>query len=226
MIDHDTWPLWEKRFADFLQQDAAVADAAHDPEHIRRVVQNAKALAQSEGGALAVIIPAAWLHDCVHVPKDSPQRSLASQLAAQTAVAFLRTIDYPAQYLPDVAHAIAAHSFSANIPPRTLAAQIVQDADRLDALGAIGIARCLMLGGEMGKPLYHPAEPLPQTRSPDDGHYTIDHFYCKLFKLADKMNTRSARQEALRRAAFMRRYLAQLEQEVGPVSVNAPATEI
>ena len=217
-MNSNDWALWEERFAAFNQRSTAIADAAHDPEHIRRVVQNAKMLAQREGGALAVIIPAAWLHDCVHVAKNSPQRSLASQLAAETAVAFLQTVDYPTQYLPDIAHAIAAHSFSANIQAQTLEAQIVQDADRLDALGAIGIARCLMLGGDMGKPLYHPAEPLPHTRRPDDGRYVIDHFYRKLFKLADKMNTPSARQEALRRAAFMSDYLAELAREIGVVA--------
>jgi uncharacterized protein len=219
-MENSAWASWEARFVAFNQRDTAVADAAHDPEHIRRVVQNAKTLAQIEGGALAVVIPAAWLHDCVHVPKDSPQRSLASQLAAEAAVAFLQTVHYPAQYLPEIAHAIAAHSFSANIRPDTFEAQIVQDADRLDALGAVGIARCLMLGGEMGKPLYHLAEPLPQTRPPDDGRYVIDHFYRKLFKLADLMNTPSGRQEALRRTAFMRDYLAELAREIEPAALR------
>ena len=204
---------WTARFEQFLQ-DCAGGDAAHDLEHVRRVVANATRLAGLERAELAVVLPAAWLHDCVPVPKDSPERPRASQLAAQAAVQFLTEVDYPTAYLPAIAHAIEAHSFTANIPPRTLEAQVVQDADRLDALGAIGIARCLMLGGAAGLPLYHPAEPFPQTRPPDERAYTIDHFYTKLLRLVEGMNTAAGRAEAQRRTGMIRQFLAQLEAEI------------
>lgn len=213
MNDHEV-AQWEGRFEAFLHQTVGVADPAHDLEHVRRVVANAVALARAEQAELAVVLPAAWLHDCVVVPKNSPQRAYASRLAAETAATFLTSIGYPQNYLPDIAHAIEAHSFSANIAPRTREAQVVQDADRLDAIGAIGVARCLMLGGAMGKPLYHVGEPLPQTRPPDDTRYVIDHFYTKLLRLADGMHTQAGRQAAERRVAFMRRFLAQLAGEV------------
>jgi uncharacterized protein len=205
---------WEAQFLSFVRDSAQSADVAHDLEHIRRVVRNARAIAAAEGGLLEVVIPAAWLHDCIVLPKDSGERASASRLAAEAATAFLKEIEYPAEYLPGIAHAIEAHSFSANIPPETLEAQIVQDADRLDAIGAIGIARCLMLGGAMGKPLYDPVEPLPERRPPDESRYVIDHFYQKLLRLAEMMTTETGRQEAVRRTAFMRAYLAQLELEV------------
>jgi uncharacterized protein len=205
---------WEAQFLSFVRESAQGADVAHDLEHIRRVVRNARAIAAAEGGLLEVVIPAAWLHDCIVLPKDSGERASASRLAAEAATAFLKEIEYPAEYLPGIAHAIEAHSFSANIPPETLEAQIVQDADRLDAIGAIGIARCLMLGGAMGKPLYDPVEPLPERRPPDESRYVIDHFYQKLLRLAEMMTTETGRQEAVRRTAFMRAYLAQLELEV------------
>ena len=208
-------PAWEARFAAFLAT-AAPADAAHDAEHIRRVVANARRLAAQTGAELAVVVPAAWLHDCVAVPKDSPQRRQASQLAAAAATDFLRAAGYPAAYLEPIGHAIAAHSFSAQIAPLTLEAQVVQDADRLDALGAVGIARCLLLGGAMGKPLYHPTEPLPTTRPPDDGTYVIDHFYAKLLHLADTMQTPAGRHEATRRTTLMRTFLAELATEIQP----------
>lgn len=212
-------PDWPARFEQFLL-DRTGGDAAHDPEHVRRVVANATCLARLEGAELGVVLPAAWLHDCVPVPKDSPERSRASQLAARAAVEFLMKVDYPAGHLPGIAHAIEAHSFTANIPPRTLEARVVQDADRLDALGAIGIARCLMLGGAVGLPLYHPAEPLPQTRPPDERAYTIDHFYTKLLHLAERMNTGAGRAEAQRRTEVMRQFLAQLEAEIRGDWVN------
>ncbi|MBC7449384.1 MAG: HD domain-containing protein [Hymenobacteraceae bacterium] len=118
----------------------AEGDVAHDAEHIRRVVTNARQLAASTGADERVVVPAAWLHDCVSVAKDSPQRTQASRLAA-TAADFLRASGYPATYIPAIEHAIEAHSFSAGIAPRTLEARVVQDADRLDTLGAVGIAR-------------------------------------------------------------------------------------
>jgi uncharacterized protein len=205
---------WEPHFHDFLVQTTQSADAAHDLEHLRRVVANAVLLADAEQAQLAVVLPAAWLHDCVVIPKDSPLRSRASMLAADAADAFLRMIDYPAQYLPEIHHAIAAHSFSARIAPRTIEAKVVQDADRLDSLGAIGLARCLMLGGAMGRRLYDPQAPLPLDRPLDDHRNTIDHFYAKLLHLADQMHTAAGQAEARKRTDFLQEFLRQLNAEL------------
>ena len=190
-------------------------DAAHDLAHIRRVVANARALAATEGARLEVVLPAAWLHDCVSVPKDSPQRASASKLAAAQALVWLRDWGWPEEVLPDVAHAIEAHSFSAGIAPRTLEAQVVQDADRLDALGAAGLARCLMLGGEMGRPLYAAVDPFCDNRVPDDRASCVDHFYTKLLKLESTMQTPGGRTEARVRTEYLRGFLAELRKEIG-----------
>ncbi len=206
---------WEARFAAFLAENRHTEDAAHDAMHIRRVVANARALAAAEGADRAIVLPAAWLHDCVIVPKDSPQRTMASRLAAIAAGEYLHAASYPPVHIPAIQHAIEAHSFSARIAPRTLEAQVVQDADRLDALGAVGIARTLMLGGAMGKPLYDASEPFPVARTADDRENVLDHFFVKLLTLSDTMQTRAGRAEAERRTAFMRRYLAQLSDEIG-----------
>ncbi len=207
------WKQWQQKFEQFLAEQMT-DDAAHDLGHIRRVVHNAVKFARMEGAALAVVFPAAWLHDCVIVAKDSPLRSQASRLAAETAVAFLRAQAYPEQYLDAIAHAIAAHSFSAQIRPRTIEAQVVQDADRLDAIGAVGIARAFMVGGKLGRPLYDEADPFCQTREPDDFVATVDHFYTKLFKLEATMQTEAGKREAHVRTQFMRNFLAQLGREL------------
>lgn len=209
------WPVWEARFANFLAAQPHASDAAHNDAHIRRVVENAKRLAHTEGADTAVVIPAAWLHDCVIVLKSLPERSRASRMAAEAAGTFLTEAGYPAEKIPAVKHAIAAHSFSAGIPPETLEAQVVQDADRLDALGAIGIARTIGLGAQMGRPLYDASEPFPITRPASDAVSGIDHFYTKLLKLEDMMNTEAGRAEARRRTAFMQDFLAQLAREIG-----------
>jgi len=190
------------------------ADAAHDLSHIKRVVKNCAYLTDIESANSLVTVAAAWLHDCVAVAKDSPLRSQGSRLAADAATAFLAEISYPEELLPQVYHAIEAHSFSADIPPRSLEAQVVQDADRLDSLGAIGIARCLLVGGHLNRRLFDFTDPFCDSREPDDSQYTIDHFYAKLFKLPDTMQTEAGRTEAHRRAALMREYLDNLRAEI------------
>jgi uncharacterized protein len=213
---------WEDRFASFLDERADESDAAHDRAHIERVVASARHLARSERAAMEVVIPAAWLHDCVVLPKDHPRRSEASRLAAQTAIDFLTDAGYPSQTHADIRHAIEAHSYSAGISPETLEADIVQDADRLDALGAVGIARCFQVGGQIGASLYHPDDPFCEDREPDDATYSIDHFYAKLLRLPDTMNTGAARKEAERRAGVMRDYLGALETEIHGCSGRSP----
>jgi uncharacterized protein len=194
-------------------------DAAHDLEHIRRVVANARALAAAEGARLEVVVPAAWLHDCVTVPKDSPQRASASRLAAAQAMVWLGEWGWAAALLPDIAHAIEAHSFSAGITSHTLEAKVVQDADRLDALGAVGLARCLLLGGAMGRPLYAVDDPFCAHRAPDDRAACVDHFYTKLLRLEETMQTAGGRREARHRTAFLRQFLAELQRETGQTNL-------
>ncbi len=206
---------WERRFEAFLVDCLERADAAHDLAHVHRVVAAARQLAAGEGADLDVVMPAAWLHDCVTVPKDSDRRAAASAEAAALAGSFLGEAGYPEALIPAVRHAIEAHSFSAGIAPRTLEAKVVQDADRLDALGAIGIARCFLVGGSLGLALYQPGEPFPERRQPDDSAWVLDHFYVKLLKLPDTMQTQAGRAEARRRARFMEDYLTRLRAEIG-----------
>lgn len=209
------WSVWEQRFAHFLEQRGALLDPAHDLSHIRRVVANARLLAATENARLEIVLPAAWLHDCVIVPKESPVRSRASTEAARIASGFLEQCGYPSCYHADIAHAIEAHSFSAGIAPRTIEARVVQDADRLDAVGAIGIARCMMVGGVLSKALYHPDDPFAAARPLDDTTYTIDHFFVKLLNLADTMQTAAGSEEARARCAYMQTFLRKLGNEIG-----------
>ncbi|MDO6764709.1 HD domain-containing protein [Agarivorans sp. 1_MG-2023] len=197
----------------FLQQQVC-ADAAHKLDHILRVVGLATLFCQQEGAKLAVVLPAAYLHDCVTLAKNHPQRANASMLAADKAVAFLTDIDYSADYLADIHHAIVAHSYSGQVKPKTLEAKIVQDADRLDALGAIGISRCIQVGSGLGRDLYHTNDPLCEQRTPNDTLYTIDHFFTKLLLIQDTVHTDAAKKEAKIRSQFMRSFLTQLKSEL------------
>jgi uncharacterized protein len=188
-------------------------DSAHDIGHVERVVRAARQIALAEGGDIDVIIPAAWLHDVVNLPKDHPDRSKASIMAAEKARAILAISG--AQKLDAIHHAIAAHSFSAGIAPETLEAKILQDADRLDALGAIGIARCFAVSGALGRPLFNPADPLATKRAPDDTQYGLDHFQVKLYRIAETLHTPTARHMAAERVAFMKQFEMQISSENG-----------
>ena len=185
------------------------ADPAHDLLHLERVVATAKRIAAAEGADLRVVLP-----------KDDPRRAQAPRLAAVEACAYLKAIGYAAaladaSLLDAIGHAIEAHSFSANIAPRTLEAKVVQDADRLDGIGAIGIARCFACAGTMNRPFYSTTDPFCTTREPDDALFTIDHFYAKLFKTAASMQTAAGRAEAEKRVEVMKRYLRELGEEIG-----------
>jgi uncharacterized protein len=209
------WSSWEDRFAAFLDDQMEGSDAAHDRAHIERVVHTGRQLARAEGAQREVVVPAAWLHDCVVLPKDHPDRSQAATRAAEAARRFLAEAGYPDPWHDTIAHAIAAHSHSGDVAPETTEAKVVQDADRLDALGAVGLARCFMVGGALDHALYRPDDPFCNARPPDDSSYTLDHLYAKLLDLPATMQTDAGRVEAERRVQFMRTYLSQLADEIG-----------
>ena len=189
-------------------------DPAHDLLHFKRVVKTARELCHAEGAKLEVVLPAAWLHDFVLIPKNDPRRSQASRLSADAALVFLKQIRYPEIYLDEIAHAITAHSFSARIEAQTLEAKVVQDADRLDGLGAIGIARCFATAGILKRPFYADNDPFCDERNPDDQKFTVDHFFAKLFKTAETLQTASGRKCGAERVAAMRAFLRDLRSEI------------
>jgi uncharacterized protein len=208
------WSAFERRFESRIGEIASSDDPAHDFLHFKRVVDQAKLIAQAEGADLNVVVPAAWLHDFVIVPKNSPLRSQASKLSADKAIEFLTELGYPTRFFEAIAHAIEGHSFSANIEVKSLEAKVVQDADRLDGLGAIGVARCFATAGLLKRPFYSHEDPFCDVRPPDDSVFTLDHFYKKLFKTAETLKTPSGRIEGFRRMQVMKNYLDALGVEI------------
>ena len=202
------------RFAALAKTLYPASDPSHDYLHILRVVALAKKLAAAEGADLDIVVPAAWLHDCVNVPKDDPQRAQASTLSADAAIDHLKEMGYSEGLFDAIHHAICAHSFSAGIPPETIEAKVVQDADRLDALGAIGIARLFTVGAKMGRAYYDPADFFAENRPLDDGQFTLDHCAIKLFPVAENLQTETARAIGAERAAFLATFLETLHGEV------------
>ncbi|MCX5570543.1 HD domain-containing protein [Kaistia nematophila] len=189
-------------------------DGSHDVAHLARVWSNAATILAEEGGAAEVVAAAALLHDCVTVEKNDPMRAQASRLAARKAETVLRDLGWDGERIAAVAHAIEAHSFSAAIPPETLEARILQDADRLDAIGMVGVARCFYIAGRMGSGLYDPADPEAAWRPLDDKRFAIDHFENKLFKLAAGFQTRTGARLAELRQARLRRFYDEFLDEI------------
>lgn len=195
----------------FARERCAGHDTAHDVFHLQRVRANARWLVREErerGETIDsfVVDAACWLHDLVQLPKGTGPAGESARQSAETARAFLSTIGTANEQIDAVAHAVAAHSYSGNLRPATIEAAIVQDADRLDALGAIGIARLWVTGVSLGGDLYHPADPAGMARQLDDRAFGLDHIERKLLKLPETMNTASGQAEATRRAEFVRQY--------------------
>jgi uncharacterized protein len=189
-------------------------DPAHDILHFKRVVKLAEKLAAEEDADMDVVLPAAWMHDFVIVPKNDPLRNQASRMSAEQAIEFLKHIGYPAHCLSDIGHAIESHSFSANISPKTIEAKVVQDADRLDGLGAIGVARCFATSGLLRRPFYSEQDSFCDQRLPQDQNYTVDHFYQKLLKTASTLCTNSGKKEGQLRLSFLESFLGELRREL------------
>jgi uncharacterized protein len=189
-------------------------DSAHDFEHVMRVYKNAKKICKEEKANEKLILSAALLHDIVSYPKSDKRSKMSSLESAKKSKQILKKYDFSKEEIMIISNAIYDHSFSQNKVPKTLEGKILQDADRLDALGAIGIARVFATGGSLKRPFYNLDDPFCKTRTPDDKIWTVDHFFQKLLKLESLMNTKSGKVEAKRRTRVLKEFLNYLKQEI------------
>jgi uncharacterized protein len=202
-----------------IARDAcADADSAHDWQHVLRVAANATTLCAAEAADAAVTVPAALLHELVNLPKNHPESSRSGELCAERALEVLARLGWPGDQAERIAYCIRVHGFSRGIVPDTLEARVLQDADRLDAIGAVGIARCFATGAVMRQPFYDPADPFCARREPDDKRFSVDHFYKKLLRIEATLHTATARRLAGERSRFMEAFLRQLGAEIAPPS--------
>ncbi len=190
-------------------------DPAHDFHHIMRVYKNAKRIGRREGTNMDILLPAVLLHDLVVYPKGSTKSSKSSDESADMAENILQSYDCPQDQINQICYCIRAHSYSKRVVPVSLEGRILQDADRLDALGAIGIARTFSVGGSENRTFYNPNDPFCRSnRELDDMQWTLDHFQTKLLKLEDFMHTQTAKKIAKERTRFMMLFIRQLQKEI------------
>ncbi|GGB33076.1 HD domain-containing protein [Virgibacillus dakarensis] len=179
-----------------LFQDDATG---HDFFHMKRVARMARLIAKEENADTFICEAAAWLHDVGdHKLFADPEKAL------KETDLFLQSIDITDEWLKQIKTAMKDVSFSKGQIPETIEGKIVQDADRLDAIGAIGIARTFAYGGVRGQLIYHDT---------NRDKTSIQHFYDKLLKLKAGMHTKTAKRIAAERHLFMEEYLARFFKE-------------
>ena len=189
-------------------------DPAHDFEHVMRVFKNAENICKKEKANKKLVLSAALLHDIVSYPKSDKRSKQSSIESAKKSEKILKKFSFSENEILIISDAIRDHSFSQNKIPETLEGKILQDADRLDAIGAIGIARVFATGGSLKRPFYNIDDPFCKNRKPDDKTWTLDHFFQKLLKLESLMNTKTGKIEAKRRTKILKEYLKMLKQEI------------
>ena len=190
-------------------------DPAHDFHHIMRVYKNAEIIGRSEGTDMEVLLPAVLLHDIVVYPKGSAKSSRSSDQSADLAKKILDNYGYSRNKISQICYCIRAHSYSKKVVPTSLEGRILQDADRLDALGAIGIARTFSVSGSENRTFYNAVDPFCRSgRNLDDKRWTLDHFQTKLLKLEKNMHTETAKKIARERTSFMLLFISQLQNEI------------
>jgi len=207
---------WPQRYETWLTEHHATDDAAHDISHFRRVWKTAQRIMVGQPVDALVVLTACYFHDIVSLPKNHPERSHSSRLAARKTRQILTDFfpEFPAERFPALEHAIEAHSFSAGIAPQTLEAKIVQDADRLEALGAIGLARVFAVSGALGVALFDADDPFADERELNDKQFALDHFQTKLLRLPETMQTEMGRELANQNAHFLVQFMAKLSAEL------------
>lgn len=207
-----------KKTIHFVKKELAQAEGGHDWFHVERVFKNTLLIAKEEKVNLTVVSLAALLHDIA----DSKFHNGNEEIGPKIAENFLINENVPKEIIKHVVEIIKNMSFKNSIGEKknkfsSIELKVVQDADRLDAIGAIGIARCFNYGGFKNRALYNPEispnlnltkEEYKNSKAP-----TINHFYEKLLLLKDKMNTTSGKKIAENRHQFMVNYLSQFYDE-------------
>lgn len=202
--------------AEVRQRFLQVDDLAHGWEHVSRVDTLARHIAEREGANRFIAAMAALMHDLGRTASQQDSTHHAD-LSITLATEILNRYQIPADQQKNILHAILAHSFSRGVEPETLEACVVRDADRLDALGAIGVMRWAITGTVRHTPetlTYHPDDPFAEQHTLDDDRYMLDHFSTKLLKLGETMMTETGRTLAHRRTAFMHTYLSEFAREL------------
>jgi uncharacterized protein len=206
--------LLRSRLIEAARERQTTTDPSHDINHVLRVMYLAEEIAGSVNADLEVVLPAACFHDIVVYPKNDPQNKAEADESAVLAGEILKTFgDYPAEKIEKVQAAIRQCSYSRGIVPDTIESKVLQDADRLEATGAISVMRTFSSCGQMNRSFYRPEDPFCEKGAVPHGG-GLDLFYRRLLLVERGMHTEYARTIARRRTEFLHVFLDELKKEL------------
>ncbi len=184
----------------------------HDKYHVERVYSLALRIAQEEKADTDTVKAAVLLHDIARAQEDEGKINDHASEGAKMAKKILSEVKFPANKIDNVIHCIETHRFRNDLEPKTLEAQILQDADRLDIIGAIGIARVFTRGGWSNTPIHDPTIK-PKAKYDGKSETSTNHIQEKLLKIRDTINTKTAKRIADERHTYVEQFLERLLRE-------------
>ncbi len=198
----------------FAKQELATANGSHDWEHTLRVVRLCSQLGPKEGANMTVLLSAAYLHDIGRAYQDAAKGAIChAEKGAALASPFVQDLSLTNAQKENIIHCIESHRFRGDQVPDTLEAQVLFDADKIDAIGAVGVARAFLFAGEVGARLHNPDVRIEETQSYSKDDTGYREFKVKLCKIRDRILTPSGRSIAEARHRFMAAFFDQFVQE-------------
>ncbi len=196
----------------------AASDPVHDFAHVQRVYNMAERLALAEGADLEIVRAAALLHDALGTTPGAEVRAVHQHSSAEFAGQVLREEHWPEERIAAVQHCIRAHRYrDTSEPPGTIEAKVLFDADKLDVLGAVGVARVIAYASLAGQPFYaEPSQHFLQTgqEDPAEPHSAYHEYLFKLSKIKDRLFTQQALRIAASRDEYLAEYFKRLQDEL------------
>lgn len=189
-------------------------DPSHDFEHIMRVYKNAEKICKTESVNKKLVLISVLLHDIVKKSQSRKSSKSSADLSAEKSLEILKKLNMSKLEINIITEAIRNHSFTKKKISKTIEGRILQDADRLDAIGAVGISRAFCVSGVKNRPFYNPNNPFAKKRTLNDKKWTLDHFFKKLLLLENQMNTKFGKIEARRRTIILKKFIDNLKLEI------------
>jgi len=189
-------------------------DPSHDFEHIMRVYKNAEKICKTESVNKKLVLISVLLHDIVKKSQSRKSSKSSADLSAEKSLEILKKLNMSKLEINIITEAIRNHSFTKKKISKTIEGRILQDADRLDAIGAVGISRAFCVSGVKNRPFYNPNNPFAKKRTLNDKKWALDHFFKKLLLLENQMNTKFGKIEARRRTIILKKFIDNLKLEI------------
>jgi uncharacterized protein len=200
------------RLIKIAEQRISNTDVSHDFEHALRVLANAERIAKEENGDFDIVVPAALFHDLIVYQKNHPNKHKSQEESADVTEQILNELgNFPKEKIAKVKTCILECSFSKRIVPELLESKIIQDADGLEATGAISIMRTYSTTGQIKRPFYNSKDPFCENRGPNAPHYALDLFYERLLKVGDRMHTKMAKKMAKKKNKVFIRFFERIQ---------------